>query len=200
MADRYTYLPLIGIFIMIAWSFNELVPKGSAHRNKFIAFTAGVVLSALLAAAIVQVSYWRDYPTLLRHATRAMPGNWLAHRMLGNVLAERGFPEEAIAQYRESLRIQPWNSYAHNNLAVELARQGKHQEAIDHYREAIRIRPAYAEAYNNLGNSLATLGRRDEAIEQYREAVRLRPDWTVVRNNLQLLLAEQDRTVRGRRK
>lgn len=200
MADRYTYLPLIGILVMLAWSFQELFSKASVHRKKVLACSAGVVLLALMTAATVQASYWRDYPTLLRHATTAVPGNWLAHRMLGNVLAEGGYTEEAIAQYRESIRIQPWNSFAHNNLAVELARQGKLAEAIEHYREAIRIRPAYAEAYNNLGNALALLGRRDEAIEQYREAVRLRPGWTIVRGNLELLLAEQERADGGRSK
>ena len=200
MADRYTYLPLIGIFIMIAWSLKDILSGASALRKKIIAGTAGVVLLVLLIAAIAQASYWRDYPTLLRHATKAVPDNWLAHRMLGNVLSESGSPEEAIAQYRESIRIQPWNSYGHNNLAVELARQGNYLEAIEHYREAIRIRPAYAEAYNNLGNALAALGRRDEAIEQYREAIRLRPGWAVARNNLQLLSTEQERAPAGRRK
>ena len=188
MADRYTYLPLIGIFIMIAWYLKDIVSSATVLRKKIIAGTTGGILLVLLIAATVQASYWRDYPTLLRHATNAVPGNWLAHRMLGNVLSESGSPEEAIVQYRESIRIQPWNSYGHNNLAVELARQGRYGEAIDHYREAIRIRPDYAEAHNNLGNALALSGRRDEAIEQYREALRLRPGWAVVRNNLQLLL------------
>jgi protein O-mannosyl-transferase len=200
MADRYTYLPLTGIFIMLAWFINDIMSSALAGRKKIIAFTAGVVLLALLTAAIVQTSYWRDYPTLLRHATMAVPDNWLAHRMLGNALSDKGLTDEAIVQYRESLRIQPWNSYGHNNLAVELARQGKYPEAIEHYREAIRIRPTYAEAYNNLGNALAVTGRRSEAIEQYREALRLRPGWTVVRNNLQLLLVEQENAVRKRRK
>ena len=200
MADRYTYLPLIGIFIMIAWSLKDISSSASSLRKKIIAGAAGVVLLAFLIAAIAQASYWRDYPTLLRHAIKEVPDNWLAHRMLGNVLSERGATEEAIAEYRESIRIQPWNSYGHNNLAVELARQGKYNEAIEHYREAIRIRPSYAEAYNNLGNALAVQGRRDEAIEQYREALRLRPGWTVVRNNIQLLITEQERTTAGRRK
>lgn len=200
MADRYTYLPLIGIFIMIAWFFKDTMSNASALRKKIIACAAGAVLLVFLTAAIVQASYWRDYTTLLRHATLAVPDNWLAHRMLGNTLADKGLTDEAIAEYRESLRIQPWNSYGHNNLAVELVRQGKYPEAIEHYREAIRIRPAYAEAHNNLGNALAVTGRREEAIELYREAIRLRPGWTVVRNNLQLLVAEQERTVRGQRK
>lgn len=200
MADRYTYLPLIGIFIMIAWFFEDLASGASPLRKKIIACAAGAVLLVLLIAAIVQASYWRDYSTLLRHATMAAPDNWIAHRMLGNELADKGLTDEAIAQYRESIRIQPWNSFAHNNLAVELARQGRHPEAIKHYREAVRIRPAFAEAHNNLGNALAVTGRRDEAIERYREALGLRPGWTVARNNLQLLLTEQDRTTAGRRK
>jgi len=202
MADRYTYLPLVGIFIMIAWFMKDILSSASVMRKKVIVCTAGVVLLVLMAAAGVQASYWRDYPTLLRHAAMTVPDNWLAHRMLGNALSVRGLTDEAIAQYRESLRIQPWNSYGHNNLAVELARQGNYPEAIEHYREAIRIRPAYAEAYNNLGNALAVTGRRDEAVEQYREAIRLRPGLTEARNNLQLLLNGQGLTgtVPGRRK
>jgi len=191
MADRYTYLPLIGIFMMSAWSTKDIMAGATPFRKRTIAALGGTVLILLLTAAFVQASYWRDYPTLLRHATRAVPDNWLAHRMLGNVLAERGATEEAIAAYRESIRIQPWNSFAHNNLAVELAKLGRYDEAIDHYREAIRIRPAYAEAHNNLGNALALTGMRDEAIGQYREALRSRPGWKVPQENLELLLSQK---------
>ncbi len=200
MADRYTYLPLIGLFIMVAWSAEDALSLTGVFRKKVMALSAGAVLFSLTALTAVQAGHWRDTITIFRHATSVAPDNWVAHRLLGNALADRGLTDEAIAQYRESIRVQPRNSLAHLNLGVELARQGLHGEAIEHYREAIRIRPKLAEAYNNLGNALAVTGRRDEALERYREAIRLRPGWTVVRGNLELLLAEQESAGRGRSK
>ena len=197
MADRYTYLPLIGPFIMLAWSAEDMLSRTGAFRNKVMVLSAGAILVSLAALTTVQAGHWRDTITIFDHAVSVAPDNWVAHRKLGNALADKGLTNEAIAQYRESIRAQPKNSLAHLNLGVELARQGKYEEAIEHYREALRIRPDLAEAYNNLGNALAVTGRRGEAIEQYREALRLRPGWKVVRNNMELLSTERERTRPG---
>jgi len=191
MADRYTYLPLIGVGIMIAWSAGDAVPRTGPLRTNLLASLSGAVILLCLILSFVQASYWKDTVTLFRHAADASPGNWMAHRQLGNTLSDKGLVDEAMDQYRESIRVQPRNPLAHNNLAVELAQLGRHEEAIHHYREAIRIRPEYAEARNNLGNALAVTGQRIEAVEQYREAIRLRPKWKVPQKNLELLLAQK---------
>ena len=192
MADRYTYLPMIGILIMIAWFAGDVVPITVPVRTRLLAAVSGTIILLCLIVSVGQAAHWRDTVTLFQHAVGVSPDNWMAHRMLGNALADKGLADEAIDRYRESIRIQPRNPLAHNNLAVELAKLGKHDEAIEHYREAVRIRPGYAEARNNLGNALAVTGRRSEAIEQYREALRLRPGWKVPRENLEQLLARKD--------
>jgi Flp pilus assembly protein TadD len=196
MADRYTYLPLIGVFIMLSWCGAEAAPRIGKRRNAVMATVSSVVILLLLALSFQQIAVWRETVTLFHHASEVSPENWMVRRMLGNALADKGLADEAIEQYRDSIRIQPRNALAHNNLAVELARQGKRQEAIEHYREAIRIRPEFVEAFNNLGNALAVLGRREEAIEQYRRAMELRPNWAVPRDNLRRLLDSEQAAVR----
>jgi len=200
MADRYTYLPLIGTCLMIAWSAGEVADHLGSAAKKALAAAAGAVLAVLLVISTVQAGHWRDSVSLFAHAASIDPGNWFVHRSLGMALSDAGRPADAVEAYRNAITLKPRDARAHNDLGVELAGLGRSEEAALHYREALRLRPDFAEACNNLGNALAMLGRRDEAIEQYRAAIRLRPGWTVARNNLQLLLAEQDRTIQGRRK
>ncbi|MEK6743152.1 MAG: tetratricopeptide repeat protein [Nitrospirota bacterium] len=199
-ADRYTYLPMIGLLIMITWSAGAAWPPLRDHWSKAVSFFSGAVLLILLAVTTLQVGHWRNTVAVFQRAVEAAPDNWFAQRSLAGALAKRGLAEEAIDRYQAALRLRPRDAKAHNDLAVELAGRGRHQEAIGHYQEALRLRPDFPEALNNLGNALAVTGRRDEAIERYREAVKLRPGWTIVRGNLELLLAEQERSNGGRSK
>jgi Flp pilus assembly protein TadD len=192
MADRYTYLPMIGILIMVAWYAGDVVPPTVPARTTLLAAASGAITLLCLTLSFLQAAHWKNTVTLFQHSAEASPNNWMAHRMLGNALADKGLADEAMERYRESIRIQPRNPLAHNNLAVELAKLGRFDEAIGHYQEAVRIRPGYAEARNNLGNALANTGHRSEAIEQYQEAIRLRPGWKVPQENLELLLTRND--------
>ncbi len=183
MADRYAYVPLIGIFIMIAWGIPELV---SIRQKRKIVLTtiAAALLVGLMATTWIQVRYWRNSIALFEHALDVTTGNSLAHYNLAYALDERGEVDEAIHHYSETVRIDPYHANAHINLGNLLEFQGRHADAIRHYMEALRIDPDNAGAHSNLGNILAKQGRITEAIWHYSEALRKNPDSPGAHNNL----------------
>jgi tetratricopeptide (TPR) repeat protein len=174
MADRYTYIPLIGLFVILAWGAPSLLRSWS-HRRLALAVVSIVVLSGCAALTYSQVSYWKDSVTLWEHTVEVTAGNFSAHNMLATALARQGNLDEALHHYGEALRINPEHERSHNNLGLTLARLGKDPEAIDHYREAVRINPRYEEAHDNLGLALGRQGDLDGAIRHFSEAVRIRP-------------------------
>jgi tetratricopeptide (TPR) repeat protein len=173
-ADRYTYLPLIGLFVAAAWG------AGAAARRLRLggpaAAAAVVLLGVLMQRSFVQAGYWRDGETLLRHALGATRGNWVAHYTLGVTLEAAGRAEEALAEYRQAALIHPRSFWVNNNLARLLAQQGRIGEAIPLLEAAVRERPQNALLRLNLGLVLEAAGRRDEAAREYAEALRLAPD------------------------
>ena len=189
MADRYTYVPLIGLFIMVAWGVPDLLARWPL-RSIALPAAAALVISACAITAWGQVQYWENSTALWAHALEVTTGNYLAHNNLGNDLAKQGRFDEAMAHYSEALRIKPDYAFAHNNLGHALANQGRVSEAIAHYSEALRIEPGYADAHNNLGIVLADQGKLDEAIAHYSEALRIKPDFADAHNNLGIALAK----------
>ncbi len=189
MADRYTYVPLIGIFIMIAWSVPELLNRWR-YRRFAIATVAAGILFACIIMTYAQIGFWRNNIALYEHAIKVTSENAWAQNNLGYALALQGKREEAIARFQKAISINN-PADAHYNLGIMLASQGKLDEAIYQFRESIRISPDYAKAYNNLGNTLLYQGRVDEAIASYREALRLNPDYTIAQENLKNALAVQ---------
>jgi Flp pilus assembly protein TadD len=193
MADRYTYIPLVGVFIILAWGIPDIVRGWSKWRPATtVVATAALIFCAVTARA--QVRHWQSSETLWRHALDVTADNYAAHAYYGNALATRGDFDEAINHFNESIRIRPDYPEAHNNIGPALARQGKVDEAISHFVEAIRLRPGYAEAHSNLGVALATKGRFEEAIAQYSEALRLNPDVPNAHSNLGLALQATGKT------
>lgn len=172
MADRYTYLPSIGIGIMLAWSAFYLLPKEKIRKFVFIPVVA-VVLTALILLTWRQCDYWKNSIELFSYTVKATKDNYLAYTNLGLALAAGGRNEEAIHNYQEAIRINARYDNAHYNLANILAKQGKTEEAISHYREAVRINPGYSIAYNNLGVNLVKLRKYDDAIFYYRQALQI---------------------------
>ncbi len=168
MADRYTYLPFVGLFVAAAW----LVPP-RAPRTAWI--LAWIAVAALIPVSRAQARVWRDSVTLFEHAARVTADNAFAAWSLGAALAAEGRTGEAIASYERSIRIDPGYAEAHNNLGILLAKQGRLDEAAARYREAIRRRPAYAQAHRNLGHALDRLGRTGEALAEYESAIRIDP-------------------------
>ncbi len=183
-ADRYTYVPLIGLFVSLVWGGWELVRQWG--RPICVCAAAGVAAAVVLCIALTeqQLGYWQDAETLFRHAITVTPNNWMARNNLGHALAKKDQGDEAIRQYQEALRLKPDYAEAHNSLGNALGRKGQSDEAIHQYQEALRLKPDYAEAHNNLGIAFGKQGQTDEAIRQFQEALRLKPDYAAAHNNL----------------
>lgn len=177
-ADRFTYVPLAGLFIMAAWGIPPLVERWK-WRNGNLAFAAAaaVLVCAAAAQARHQNGYWENAITLWQHTLDSTSGNYVAYNILGYALADQGKVDEAIAHYREAIRLQPGFAEAHNNLAVALARQNRLDEAIPEFQAAVRLAPAAALTHYDLGFALASQKRLDEAITEYSEAIRQDPGY-----------------------
>ena len=187
MADRYTYVPLIGLFIIVAWGVFDLV-KGWRHQQVALALSAGLLLFGLTTCTWLQVRHWKNSATLFQHALRMNSQNYLAHNNLGAALLQQGKIEEGILHYTKALEIQPNYWLAHSNLGGHLVGQGEMEEAMRHCSEAVRLNPGSPEAHSNLGLALALQGRFEEATTHYFEALRLRPEYAPAHRNLGLAL------------
>ncbi len=190
MADRYTYVPLIGLFILLTWGFHDLTGRWR-HGRIAAATCAALILLGLMAGASFQVRHWKTSTTLFTHTLGITSNNWLIHNNLGVALAKEGKLNEAIRHYSEALRIKQNYALAHNNLGVALRLQGRLDEAIRHHSEALRIKPDFAKAHNNLGIALSRQGKMKEAIDHYSEALRIDPNYSEAHNNLGIVLDTQ---------
>ena len=185
-ADRYTYLPLIGIFVIAAWGIPEAL-GGWRHRKAALAFGSLAVLAGLSVASWNQAGTWRNDFALNGHALRVTERNWLAWNNLGVAFEKAGRPEQAIAYYREAVRVRPDYSYAWYNLGSIYGNIGQQRQAIACYQETVKADPEFAEAWNNMGAAYSILGQFQEAVVSYREAVRVRPGYAVAWYNLGLV-------------
>jgi tetratricopeptide (TPR) repeat protein len=190
MADRYTYIPLIGLFIMIGWGAPELVRNRHNHQLILVVL-AGAAIAASTAMTWRQLGYWKDSITLYRHTLDVTTGNYLILNNLGIAMDEQGDHESAIRLYEEALRVYPGSANAHVNLGAVYAHEGDYAHAIDHYGEALRIKPDYVLAIANMGKALASLGRNDEAIARYEQALLLDPDLVDVHLSLAILFLKK---------
>jgi len=196
MADRYTYVPAIGLFIAVAWGVAALAARRPAPRG--LAMAAAVLLVALAARTVVQLRAWRDSASLFAATIAAVPDSWVAHYNLGNAWMAAGRTAEAEAEFSETVRLRPRFARGHNNLGDALDALGRHERAIAAYQEAIRVNPEMAEAYNNLGTSLAALGRLQEAEVRLREALKRQPEFVEAWLNLGIVLRRQGRLAESR--
>jgi len=195
IADRYAYLPLIGIFVIIAWGVPELL-KEWHYRKNVLKASAGILILTLMPITWIQVSHWKSSITVFKHAIKVTdkkyPGFSVAHNNLGNALVAEGKNEEAISHYKMAIRLNPDYADAHNNLGNALSAERKIEEAIYHYKMAIELKPDYTEAHYNLGNALSADRKTEEAIYHYKMAIKLMPTLAEAYNNLgNALLAEQ---------
>ena len=190
MADRYSYVPLIGIFIMLSWGGVEILGDQKQGR-KWLAGTAGCVLLALALLTRVQLSYWQDTTTLFKHAIRVTADNQMAHYVLATGLLKEGELEEAVQHLQEAVKIHPMNSYAQSALGVALGELGRVREAQESLEESLRINPQDAHAHSGLGVILLEQGRVDEAVEHLKKALRILPEDAQTHYNLGVALVEQ---------
>ncbi len=201
MADRYTYLPLVGIFLIIAWAGSELITRWPALKNIF----AGGAIAVLALGSYrtsEQLALWRNSEKLARHTIAVTKNNTVAYTNLGNSLLEQGQLEEAIANLRQALycargktgvaldpaadldsqsldldqRTKNTSAEILNNIGTALARQGRAEAALNYYRAALRANPQHVLALHNLGHELISRKQYPEAIQSLEAAVRLRPD------------------------
>jgi tetratricopeptide (TPR) repeat protein len=192
-ADRYTYLPQIGLYLVIVWVIRDWT-AGWRWRRPALGMAAFSVVAVLMVCSLKQTAYWQSDESLWTHALACTSENYTAHNNLGYVLVAQGQPAEAIKHYQEALAINPNYSEVINNLGTALLNQGRLDEAAKYYHRALEIYPDFAEAYNNLGILLTKQGQTVEAIEQYRKAIELNPSRAEFYNNLGNLLSKQGRT------
>lgn len=198
MADRYTYFPLIGPLIVIAWGVPDLAGwwrrRARAPRAKAsLALVSAAILSTVVLTALTwrQLGFWSSSTALFERSIEVTSGNYLAENYLGLALAKDHNRDEAAGHFREAIRLWPAFAKAHNNLGMALAEGGARDEAIAQYREALRILPEFALAHNNLGIALAGAGRTEEAIAQFGEALRIDPQSPFAQTNLGTALVQK---------
>jgi protein O-mannosyl-transferase len=193
MADRYSYVPSIGIFLVLVWGAHELT---CGWRYQGIGAAAIAAATALLCAGLTwqQISYWKDGESLFRHAILVTKDNYNAHHALGMALDRQGRVDEAIREYRESLREKDDYAEAHNNLGVDLAQQGRLDEGMSQFLAALKSKPGYADPHNNIGTTLEKQGRFDEALAQFQAALRLRPNFPDAHYNLGVAFGRKGRS------
>jgi tetratricopeptide (TPR) repeat protein len=175
IADRYTYIPSIGIFIIVAFGAAELL-QGWEFRKAALTITASAIILLLLIQTGTQVRYWQNSISLFEHTLAVTRNNSMIHYNLGRAYQLANIPDKAIENYLEALRLQPEDADVHNNLGMLLRNQNKLDEAITHFRKAIEINPRFAAAYSNLGRTLQLQGKFDEAIECLNRSLELEPD------------------------
>jgi tetratricopeptide (TPR) repeat protein len=190
MADRYTYLPLIGLFVALAWGASDLAAR-LPHRDRLLRAAGLIAIAACAITARSQLEHWRDTVTVWTHALAVSPDNARAHNNLGVALGLEGRDGEALAHYIEATRIDPHYAEAHLNLGNSLLNQKRLARAERHYSEAIRIAPHLAGAHFGLAVSLVGQGELARGVREMAVAVGLDPDNASFRYNLAVMLLGQ---------
>jgi tetratricopeptide (TPR) repeat protein len=187
MADRYTYLPLIGIYIVIAWSLSEWIDRRERLRA-FVIPAVALALAALATVTRLQIDHWRNSQALFEHAVRVTRNNYVAHNNLGSGFESRGDLARASAQFEQALRLHEEFPPAHRNLGLVLTKQGDLSRAIAHLERAVGLDPGYADAHHSLGAALQRQGDLERAAARFERAVSLDPDHVEAHNNLGVIL------------
>ena len=187
-ADRYTYLPQIGLYIAVTWAVTDLT-RSWRFQQIALGAAALVVVGALTWRAWLQTSYWRDSETLFTHTLAVTGKNDVALNNLGIIFLERGQLDDAISRLQAAIDLRPENGPAHDNLAKALLKKGQVAEAMVHYRKFLEIEPENVEARNTLGTALIQQGHVKEAIDQWQDALALQPDNGNAASNLAWVFA-----------
>ena len=183
IADRYTYIPAVGVLILVIWGACGLT-RHWRYQGIVLSVTGSAVIVLGIGMTRQQLGYWKDNETLFRHALNVTEKNYHAHKGLGDALLRKGQIDEAIDQFEEAALLMPGYIDVHYNLGNTLLKKGLINKAINQFQEAIRLKPGYADAYNNLGTCLLKKGQVDEAISQFQVAIRLKPDLADAHYNL----------------
>jgi protein O-mannosyl-transferase len=191
-ADRYTYLPQIGIYLALTWLVAELAVQWRINASA-LGGSMGAIIVALMVCSCKQTGYWKDSPTLWQHALDCYPDNDLACVNLGNELVQSGQLEAAINLYRKAAQIDPRNVEYESNLADALRKDGKMDEALIHYKKAAELKPDSPEVQYNLAQALRQDGKAEEAISRFQIVLQIKPDFAPARGNIGYILFEEDK-------
>jgi Tfp pilus assembly protein PilF len=191
-ADRYTYIPLIGISIMIAWAAAEAFEKWPRAKNAFT-FAALAVCTIWLLITWTQIKYWKDSEALYRRAIAVTDANYLAHMNLGVDLVAQGRYQEGMRELYTSLEENQDLPHGRNSLGVALYMLGRKDEAVEQFVQSIHLLPTDAEPHSNLGNALMDLGKLDEAVREFNTALRIDPAMANAYYGLGCVLVKQNR-------
>jgi len=189
-ADRYTYLPQIGLYILLSWGAVELC-SAWRYRRSVLGVAAASILCVLMAVSRAQTVYWKDSLSLWRHTLACTAENYVAYNSYANALMSQGQLEEAIQNYKRVIELKPNYAEAYIKLGSALTTQGKLEEAIQNHRRALELKPNYPELHVNLGITLAAQGNLPQAIEHYERALQLKPDFPQAHLDLGSALAGQ---------
>lgn len=187
-ADRYTYLPQIGLYIAVTWAVADLT-RGWRFQRIALSSAAVLTIGALSWRAWLQTSYWRDSETLFTHALAVTSNNDVALNNLGIIFLDRGQLDEAISKLQAAVDLRPENAPAHDNLAKALLKKGQVTEAMVQYRKFLELEPANVEARNTLGTALIQQGHIREAVDQWQEALATQPENGNAASNLAWVFA-----------
>ena len=191
-ADRYTYLPQIGLSVMVVWLVADLCTAWR-YRRVVLGGLMATAIAALMLCSRIQTACWRDSELLWTHTLACTSNNAVAHNCLGDAYFRSGRMEEAIEQYQNALEVRPRYVLAMYDLGDAFLRLGRVDEAIEQYQKVLALQPNYAEACNNLGNALAQKGRMGEAVVQFKRALKIRPAYAEGYNNLGNALVQEGR-------
>lgn len=192
-ADRYAYVPFIGLFVAIVWYCAERFGR-RASSVKGLAIGAGCILLVLAFATRIQTGYWQNSFSLFARALAVTDHNYVADNNLGELLAQQGKLDEAEAHFNASLDVNPRFPLARHNMGMLLVQKGKLDEAITEFTKAVEIKPTFTDAYNKLGAALANQGRLDEAAASFSRALEINPNYASARANLGAVYEQQGRT------
>ena len=182
-ADRYTYLPQIGLYIAVAWGMADLL-RSVPLRRVIVGCVAAVVLVALGAAAHVQTTYWKGSISIWTRTLSRWPQSYIAHCNLGIALADRGDVTGAVHNFNEALKINPDDAKSINNLGKVLTSQGKLDAAIQNFHQALQLEPDDVKVLNNLSVALADEGKVNDAVRDLEQALQLKPEYAEAYYNL----------------
>ena len=187
MADRYAYIPFIGLFIIIAWGTGQIMSKVISLKKLFI-LALTLIIMLFMGTTYSQIKIWHNTVTLFRDAIENDPENYLAYNILGVEATDRGDYSLALQNFSVALKLKPKLSSTYNNIGNVFLRMGKPDEAIENYKKSLAIEEDSAVAHNNLATALLLVNKPDEAILHLQKALRLNPDYISALNNMGIAL------------
>jgi Tfp pilus assembly protein PilF len=193
MADRWTYLPSLGVLILAIWGGYELT-RGWRYRVLARSVAGGATILACVSVTRHQIGYWKNSEALLWHTLDITENNYLAHRNLGFTYYMKGQMDEALSQFQKAVLLEPDAAEAYDHLGITFFNKGQLDEAIRQFGAALRLDPDYADAHYNLGVLFYQQGRTDQASRQFQETIRLKPDHAEAHQNLGVILGLEGHT------